>query len=277
MYGLWWLAPVGLVVGAFGTLIGAGGGFLLVPLLLLIYPHDPPELIASISLAVVFFNAASGSIAYARMRRIDYRTALILAAATAPGAALGAFGTSALSRRAFDAVLGGVMLLLAWHLLRKPRSAAPAAVAIPDEDLLPALATPPHIAFPARRRFRFGMLLSMVAGYLSSLLGIGGGIVHVPLLVRVMRFPVHVATATSQLILAVMALAGTVVHLAVGNYSRGYGRTLALAVGVVVGAQFGAALSTRLRGAWILQSLALAIGFVGIRLLYTAWSFEAAR
>ena len=62
-----WLFPLGLGIGAFGTLIGAGGGFILVPILLIVYPNENTELITSISLAVVFFNALSGSFAYARM------------------------------------------------------------------------------------------------------------------------------------------------------------------------------------------------------------------
>ena len=55
-----WLLPLGLGIGAFGTLIGAGGGFILVPILLILYPNEDTELITSISLAVVFFNALSG-------------------------------------------------------------------------------------------------------------------------------------------------------------------------------------------------------------------------
>jgi|GEM_PF-4714643 len=54
---LFGLVALGFCAGAFGTLIGAGGGFVLVPLLLLLYPHDPPETLTAISLAVVFFNA----------------------------------------------------------------------------------------------------------------------------------------------------------------------------------------------------------------------------
>ena len=73
---LLWLLFLGLVVGAIGTVVGAGGGFLLVPALLLLYPSERPETITSISLAVVFFNALSGSIAYARMKRIDYKSGL---------------------------------------------------------------------------------------------------------------------------------------------------------------------------------------------------------
>lgn len=86
-----WLLLLGLFVGAYGTLIGAGGGFVLVPILLL-YPDESPEIITSISPAVVFFNAASGSAAYARMGRIDYRAAAVFAAATVPGAVAGIGG-----------------------------------------------------------------------------------------------------------------------------------------------------------------------------------------
>ena len=67
------LVCLGLGVGFFGTLIGAGGGFILVPVLLLLYPSLRPEVVTSISLGVVLFNASSGSIAYASMKRIDYR------------------------------------------------------------------------------------------------------------------------------------------------------------------------------------------------------------
>src|SRR5487761_793050 len=80
------LAALGLIVGAYGTLIGAGGGFVLVPLLLILYPHDSPAQITAISLGVVFVNASSGSLSYFRLRRADYRTGVWLAAATLPGA-----------------------------------------------------------------------------------------------------------------------------------------------------------------------------------------------
>ncbi len=98
---LWWI-PVGLAVGTLGTLVGAGGGFLLGPVLLLAYPHDSPETIASISLAVVFLNALSGTFAYARMKRVDYRSGFLLSAATIPGAILGAVTTAFVPRRTFD-------------------------------------------------------------------------------------------------------------------------------------------------------------------------------
>ena len=69
------LLAIGLTVGFIGTLIGAGGGFILVPVLLLLFPQLDSEIITSISLAIVFLNATSGSLAYARLKRIDYKTA----------------------------------------------------------------------------------------------------------------------------------------------------------------------------------------------------------
>ncbi len=94
---------LGLAVGSFGTLIGAGGGFVLMPLPLL-YPKERPSQLTAISLAVVFFNALSGSGAYARMKRIDYQAGWTIALATVPGAILGAVTTSLISRRLFDVI-----------------------------------------------------------------------------------------------------------------------------------------------------------------------------
>ena len=88
-----WLIGLGVAVGLFGTLIGAGGGFVLMPILLLLYPQATPDELTAISLAVVFFNALAGSEAYAFMGRIDYKSGLIFAAATIPGAVIGALNT----------------------------------------------------------------------------------------------------------------------------------------------------------------------------------------
>jgi len=103
-------------------------------------------------------------------------------------------------------------------------------------------------------------------GYLSSFLGIGGGIIHVPALVYLLDFPVHIATATSHFVLAIMALTGTLVHIWDGSLKPGVEPTLCLAIGVLLGAPVGAQLSSRLHGPWIIRGLALALGLVGIRI-----------
>jgi uncharacterized membrane protein YfcA len=82
---------------------------------------------------------------------------------------------------------------------------------------------------------------------------------------------VHIATATSHFILAIMALAGTIVHITTGSFAHGGGRrTICLGLGVLLGAQVGAALSARMQGTWIIRGLAVALTFVGIRILVMA-------
>jgi len=111
------------------------------------------------------------------------------------------------------------------------------------------------------------MGISFFVGYLSSLLGIGGGIIHVPVLARVLKFPVHTATATSHFVLAILALAGSLANLFSGHLTLGITRLVPLSMGVVIGAQFGAFLSSYIHSQWIIRGLALALAFVGIRIL----------
>lgn len=263
------LMALGLAAGAFGTLIGAGGGFALMPLLIMFYPHDSPATLTSISLAVVFFNALSGSEAYALAKRIDYRSALLFSAATLPGAVLGALNTQAVPRRAFDFIFGGAVLALAVFLaFRKAgrETSIPSATGGVTRSITDAHGQTFTYSFnPA-----LGVGASLVVGYVSSFLGIGGGIIHVPLLVYLLHFPVHVATATSHLILAFMAFAGTLTHVLAGSFATGAHRTAALAIGVVAGAQIGAGLSDRIRGGAIVRLLALGLAALGLRIVLLA-------
>jgi uncharacterized membrane protein YfcA len=241
------LVLLGLAVGTFGTLIGAGSGFLLVPLLLLLYPSTPASTITAISLAVVFVNATSGSVAYARLGRIDYRTGIVFAVASAPGAVLGSLATEWLERGTFDVVFGLALITLAIYLLVWGKS-------------------PEGHARPEHVNLTLGAVLSFGVGFLSSVLGIGGGVIHVPLLIQFLGYPAHVATATSHFILAVMALVGTATHILNGDFVEGVRRTVALGAGVVAGAQIGAWLSQKVHGRWIMRSLAVGLLGVGSRL-----------
>jgi uncharacterized membrane protein YfcA len=260
------LALLGVGVGAFGTVVGAGGGFILTPVLLLLYPHDSPQLLTAISLTVVFFNAASGSAAYLRQRRVDVRSGLVFAAATIPGAIGGALLVGVVSRHVFDGLMGGVLAVLAVWLLagerwrpRQPSRGVSRRMLVDRSGLLY------EYEVPVWR----GALYSLVVGFVSSFLGIGGGVIHVPLLVRALGFPTHVATATSHFVLAWMAGVGTITHAVAGSFHHGAGlrRAAALSVGVVVGAQLGARVSQRLHGHHIERLLAVALLALAARLL----------
>lgn len=267
------LVGLGFATGAYGTIIGAGGGFVLMPLLLLLYPKDNPEILTSISLAVVFFNALSGSEAYALMRRIDYRAGLTFAVATIPGAIIGALNTSYVPRKLFDIIFAILLLGGAAFLSLKPNFEDKVRRKQKPErhQVTHHVVEADGVSHTYSFNILLGVILSFFVGYISSFLGIGGGIIHVPALVYLLHFPVHVATATSHFILAIMALTGTVVHIVTGSFVQGVHRTVSLAIGVVIGAQLGAHLSQKIKTNWIIRSLALALGLVGIRILMVAF------
>jgi uncharacterized membrane protein YfcA len=177
------LIAIGFIVGAIGTLIGAGGGFLLVPILLLLDPHMTPDVVTGISLAVIFFNAASGSVAYARMGRIVYKAGIIFALAALPGAIIGVYTTSHIPRTVFNGIFGCLMIAASVYLMTTSETKT-------EEKQL------------ENYNLGLGAGISVVIGFLSSVLGIGGGIIHVPALTRILNFPVHIATATSHFVLS---------------------------------------------------------------------------
>lgn len=262
------LPVIGFLVGSYGTIVGAGGGFLLVPILLFLYPHEDPARVTAVSLAVIFFNALSGTSAYARQRRVDYLSGVILSAAAVPGAVLGALATHRLGSATFKLMFGLLLLAVSLVIIVQPQPTRPARTRVPGRFRREVTDRDGN-TYVFWYDLRLAVVLTFAAGFVSSLLGIGGGIIHVPALVLLLGFPIHLATATSHFVLTVTVLAGALVHLAAGEYGGAWQRTLLLAVGVMPGAQIGAWLSTRLGGPLIGRLLGLALLGVSVRLLLT--------
>lgn len=269
------LIPLGVAVGAFGTLVGAGGGFVLVPVLLLIYPDRDPGTITSMSLLVVCFNAASGSIAYGRQKRIDYRSGWWFVLGTLPGAIAGAIVVGYIPRQLFDAIFAAVLIILgAFLALRSNRQAIIEPVT--GRGVVRRLIRDRNgNTFVYSFHLWKGVLTSTGVGFISSLLGIGGGIIHVPIMTSLLHFPVHIATATSQFVLTFMSAEGTGVHIINGNigWNSALFQAALLSVGAIVGAQAGARLASRLHGGMIIRALAASLIIVGVRLAIKAASY----
>lgn len=256
----------GFVIGILGTLIGAGGGFFMVPVILFLEPHWSTDVVTAFSLAVVAANATTGAIAYRRAGRVDLRSFGVFSLAAVPGAVLGAMATSFVPRSAFNLIFGVTLVLIGvWLFVRPARVNQPRG-------------TPGHAHRSIRDRhghhfewwfdMRLGIAGSAVVGFLSSLLGIGGGIVHVPFLTMLLNFPEHVATATSHSVLAVTAIVGTVIHVIHGDYRTDAPLVLATSLGAIAGAPVGAHWSRRVPGRVILRILGTGLTFVGMRLLF---------
>src|SRR5437763_12432544 len=195
------LVGLGVAIGAFGTLIGAGGGFLLVSLLLLLYHFSHPTAVGT-SLALVFLNAASGSVAYLRQRRVDLSLGWKFAAATIPGAIIGAFLTRSISSSVFNLLFGIVLVAIAV-LLFSGIAMAPSRRAGVRQVVDCSREAPTY-----RVDVWKGIVVSLFVGFMSSILGIGGGIIPLAVLIVPLSLPIPIATATSALVVARSAFIG---------------------------------------------------------------------
>jgi len=237
-----------------------------VPILLFMYPDESPATITSITLTVAFFNALSGSLAYARQRRIDFKSGLLFALTAVPGAILGAFLVDYLSRSVFQYIFGSVLLIIAVYIAVRPGAKL-------NRSFLRIWQTSRTITDRQQNVHKYSynlplaMTISFFVGIIAGLLGIGGGIIHVPALTQILSFPAHIATATSHFTVAITSFAAIGTHLINGTYSSDVGRVLVLSAGAVIGAQFGARLSQRVSGVVIIRLLAAGLAIVALRLL----------
>lgn len=250
---------LGIAVGALGTMIGAGGGFILVPILLALFPEAPHSRIAAISMTAVALNATSGSIAYLWRKRVHLRAAFAFTVAGLPGAVLGVQFEKLVSRDTFELIFGACLIAYAATLLLK-------RIREPEPD------TFHHKTKLSAKNYWVGFAISFFVGFLASFLGIGGGVIHVPLLAHLIGFPVHLAAGTSHFILAITAWVASAEHVHYSHIALSDPVVLELGLGVLVGAQIGAALSHYVSGKVILKLLGMALLTVGIRLVYNALS-----
>ncbi len=233
-----------LGAGAFGALVGVGGGLITVPLLVALGVEVHTAI--GVSLLGVISVSTAGSASYLKAGFANRRLGLTLLVATAAGGMLGAYAAGLLDGRVLSGLFGIVLVLVAVQMLRarsRPPSEVvgePAAFEMDASYVEPT--TGETIEYRARNVGAAGFL-SLMAGAISGLLGVGGGIVNVPTLNVVMHVPIRVATATSTYMLGATAAAGAVLYLSRGQIDM----ILAAAVvtGVFIGATIGARFSRR--------------------------------
>jgi hypothetical protein len=255
------LAIMGVAIGGVGTLVGIGGGFALIPILLYVFGVGKVDrsATAATSLAAVTLNAASGAFAYARQKRVDYVAGLAMALPAIPASLFGAWVIRNLGgqHKVFDitfavfAVCMAVLLVAGRALFKRSErkrageQAARSPFPIIDRRKLLNGAYV-HYKFDVRS----GLLIGLGGGFLAGFLGIGGGIIHMPLLILVMGFPTHVAAATSHFILLLTTSSTTVSNVYAGRVDFDY--AVPIGLGMVVGAVFGARLA-KASGGWLIR------------------------
>ena len=260
------LFATGIGIGGYGTVVGIGGGPLLVPILHFMYAWPIEEVVAS-SLFVVLLNATSGSVGYARQGRIDVKGGVALSLAAMPGAVLSGLIHHLVRIPFFDAIFGAFLLGLAGYTIfrvdhfDRPASQRPRSVAGLRRVVIVDAFRERHVFYTDQT---LGITLNLVLGFLSGFLGIGGGVLQVPILVFLLGYPIHLATATSHFVTMLTAAFALAPNVLLGNVH--FWATSWLGFGVVIGAQLGAKLALRLRSKAILYLFAAILVAFAVKL-----------
>ena len=273
------LALVGFVTGVFGVLVGAGGGFILVPILRIFFDKDP-AIVAGTVLALVAANSISGAFAYRYMRVVDKRSAYLFAAAAIPGSVIAPFVLKKALEGlpgVFDAMFGLLLVILAVRIatqqfdsgrqsrLGRARSRRRSFIN-PQTLHRRRITAESGETYRYRLNERWAVLINFVLGFISSFFGVGGGFLRTPILVYAFGFPVQVAVATSIFALSFYTTAGAATHAFIGNIEW-FPTFVFAGIGLVTGGQIGARLSGKVQGPWIMRLLMLVILAMGVQLM----------
>jgi len=262
------LFVIGAGTGVLATLLGVGGGIVVVPVLTQAYGF-PPALAAGTSICCVFLNCLSGSLVYLRQRRVDVPLGLAFAAATLPGVALGVWLVQRVQIATFDLLFGALMAVVGVLMFgKRPGGGADA------QDPPPllrggrerTLTDTGGRTFAYRVSWALGTAVSAAVGVLAAFFGVGGGLIHVPFLHRVFGMAIHAATATSLFILTFTSLGSAAGQMALGKVR--YDVVAAIGFGLVLGAQLGARMAPKTKPRVLVTLVAVALAGVGIRLIW---------
>lgn len=240
------LLLVGLLAGTLGAMAGVGGGILVVPLLNAGFGVDFRVAVGTSLVAVI--ATSSGSAAnYLADDLPDLRVAMILEVATVAGALTGGLIAHRLPVDGLRVLFGFIALYLAGWQVLAARMRRDSAAALP-------------------RNFHAGFGISIVAGFVSSVLGIGGGALKVPVMNMVMGLPFRVAAATSNYMIGITAAASALLYFRRGEIDLAVATPTVL--GVLAGAAFGSWAMPRTPVAALRSVFALVLVAVGVQMLW---------
>ena len=244
------------VVAVVFSMLGQGGGTLYTPIQVL-FGIDF-HVAATTSLFLIMVTSLSATLVYRKAHKVDWPLAVVLEAVTATGGFAGGVGSAWVSGQALSWLFAAVVSFAAFFMIR---SYSPCPLVTPDKWRW----------YHWRRRyddrtFAVNLLLalpvSFLAGLVSGMVGVGGGILKVPLMVLLLGIPMDIAVGTSALMVGLTAAGGFAGHLAVGHWD--WRLSLVLALAVFLGGQLGARRALRLDRArmkklfgWFLLLIAL--------------------
>lgn len=266
------LLAVGIIAGSYGTIVGAGGGFIFVPALLLLF-HMDPKVAAGSGIVIVLINSLSGVIGYAKQKRIDYHTGLTLSIGALPGSLLGVWLLQIYSSSYFYVIFATILVALGIFLfannsplaiLKKKKVHLINKEGSYDEVAAASAVSAPFTDKKGHLPITFILPIGFLMGVLSSYLGIGGGWLLVPILIYGFKVPTHVATATSIFSLTLYSSVGVISQMFYNSID--WMTVFWGGLGVIIGSQIGVLLSKKIPGKVILQMLSVLLIVIGFRM-----------
>jgi hypothetical protein len=261
---------VSIVAGGFGALVGIGGGLIIVPVLTVLLGVPIKTAIAA-SLIGVIATSMAATAHYLDQGVADRRLGLILLVATAAGGVTGGLTAELLDGRILAALFGALLVFVVVQMLREQKPPPEPAHEDPEGAGFVSSYREPSdgrdVTYRAGR-FPFATATSFVAGNVSGLLGVGGGIINVPTMHLVMGTPIRVATTTSTWMLGPTAAASATLYFAAGLLEPLLAAPVAL--GVFLGARVAARLSSRV------SQRALRLAFIGVSVVFAVQMFARA-
>ncbi|MBB3112599.1 hypothetical protein FHS18_004700 [Paenibacillus phyllosphaerae] len=248
------LLLLGLLASVFGSIVGLGGGIIIVPSLVLLGTKltgseiDHATAVGT-SLVVLIVTALASTLSYAKKKRVDFKSGWLLFITSGPAAMVGSALTSSLKDGVFQLVFGIFMLLMAALLVARDYM-KPITKQWPIErTFIDGDGTVHTYGYAIAPALAVGALVGLVSG----LFGIGGGSLFVPVMVLLFRFPPHLATATSMFVIFLSSILGSGVHAYLGETN--WWIVLMLVPGAYIGGKLGAYIASRMSGKGLLWLL----------------------
>ncbi|MEN3035121.1 MAG: sulfite exporter TauE/SafE family protein [Candidatus Methanosuratincola sp.] len=265
----------GVFAGSLGAMLGLGGGVLMIIFLLLALNLPAHQAVALSLIAVIASSSMAGSV-YIKDKMTNLRLAMVLEAFTVTGAVVGAYLAISMPVWAIQALLGCVLFYTSVTMLRERKVEPAASVAVPQEGAGGRAVldgsfydeqSSATVSYGVKN-LELGAVTSFIAGAVSGMVGIGGGVIKVPIMNLVMKIPIKAAAATSNFMVGVTAAASAVIYFESGLVD------LKLAAPTIMGIMIGAYIGTRLlaksRSAVVRKVLAVVLSFFGAVLLLKA-------
>ncbi len=238
------LIVMGLAAGVLGALFGLGGGIIFVPVLMLVFDLAPTEAVA-ISLIGIISGSVGASTIFVDKGLSNVRLGLLLEITTAAGAIVGAFVATLLEEWVLMVIFSIIVYFSAYRMLRSTEKVVP-----PTDDTDGRFAfeyndeaTGERIPYEIQN-VGGGMALCTAAGMISSMTGVGGGMVKVPLMNIYMHVPMKAASATSSYMIGITAFSGAITYFLGGQVLLEY--AAGVAIGAFLGSLVGSTLARRI-------------------------------